>query len=45
MPTSVTFAGQNWLITPAALAVNEPKPTSISDQIWVLMLSGVAIIN
>lgn len=38
-----TFAGQNWLITPAALAVNEPRPQSISSQKWQLMLSGVAI--
>jgi hypothetical protein len=45
MPTTVTFAGQNWLITPAALAVNEPKPQSISNQNWLLVLSGVTIIN
>jgi hypothetical protein len=38
-----TFAGQNWLITPAALAVNEARPQSISNQKWQLMLSGVAI--
>jgi hypothetical protein len=45
MPPSVTFAGQNWLITPAALAVNEPKPPGIGAQKWLLVLSGVTIIN
>jgi hypothetical protein len=39
------FGGQNWLITPAARAVNEPAPASIKDQKWVLVLSGVAIVN
>jgi hypothetical protein len=37
------FAGQNWLITPAALAVGEPRPASIHDQKWLLVLSGVVI--
>jgi len=40
-----TFDGQNWLITPAALAVNQAPPKTISDQEWLLVLSGVAIIN
>lgn len=40
-----SFAGQNWLITPAARAVNEAPPDSISDQAWLLVLSGVAIVN
>jgi hypothetical protein len=35
---------ENWLITPAALAVQEPTPTSISDQKWIIGLSGVAIL-
>jgi len=39
------FAGQNWLITPAALAVGEPSPASIQDQKWLLVLSGVVIAN
>jgi hypothetical protein len=39
------FAGQNWLITPAALAVGEKPPTSIRDQKWLLILSGVVISN
>lgn len=45
MPQLITFAGQNWLITPAALAVNETKPASISNQKWLLVLSGVTIVN
>jgi hypothetical protein len=39
------FAGQNWLITPAALAVGEPAPASIHDQKWLIVLSGVVIAN
>jgi len=35
------FAGQNWLITPAALAVGEHPPANIRDQKWLLVLSGV----
>ncbi len=38
-----TFAGQNWLITPAALALGERPPASIYDQKWLLFLSGVVI--
>ena len=39
------FGGQNWLITPAARAVGESAPASISDQKWLLVLSGVGIVN
>jgi hypothetical protein len=39
------FAGQNWLITPAALAVGEPPPANIHDQKWLLVLSGVVFAN
>ena len=39
------FAGQNWLITPAALAVGENPPKDIRDQKWLLVLSGVVISN
>jgi hypothetical protein len=39
------FAGQNWLITPTALAVNEPTPSNITEQKWLLMLSGVAFVD
>jgi hypothetical protein len=39
------YGGQNWLITPAALAVNQTPPSSIIDQKWLLVLSGVGICN
>jgi hypothetical protein len=39
------FAGQNWLITPAALALGEHPPASIHDQKWLLVLSGVVYAN
>lgn len=39
------FAGQNWLITPAALAVGEQPPQSIRDQKWLLILSGIVLAN
>jgi hypothetical protein len=40
-----SFAGQNWLITPAATSVGEAKPGSAADQTWLLILSGVVNIN
>jgi hypothetical protein len=43
MKVLTNFAGQNWLITPAALAVGERPPASIHDQKWLLVLSGVVI--
>jgi hypothetical protein len=45
MKVLTDFAGQNWLITPAALAVGEPPPASIHDQKFLLVLSGVVIAN
>jgi hypothetical protein len=45
MKVLTEFAGQNWLITPAALAVGEVPPASIHDQSFLLVLSGVAIAN
>ena len=39
------FAGQNWLITPAALAVGERPPRDIREQKWLLILSGVVLAN
>ena len=39
LPT--TPEGQNWMITPAALAVNEPPPARVSDQKFLLVLTGV----
>jgi len=43
--TFSTFAGQNWLITPVALAVNEPRPPSIVEQRWHIEFSGVGILD
>jgi hypothetical protein len=39
------FAGQNSLITLAALAIGEAPPHSIRDQKWLLILSGVVLAN
>lgn len=39
------FAGQNWLVTPAARAVNQPVPPGVQDEKWLLVLSGVATLN
>jgi hypothetical protein len=41
----ISFGGQNWLITPAARAVGEAAPATISGQKWLLVLSGVGIVN
>jgi hypothetical protein len=41
MKELTNFKGQNWLITPAALALNDPRPRNIHDQKWILVLSGV----
>jgi hypothetical protein len=40
-----SFGGENWLITPAASAVHETPPATISNQRWLLVLSGVALVN
>jgi len=40
-----SFAGQNWLITPAARAANEAPPANIQEQTWLLTLSGVAMVD
>jgi pimeloyl-ACP methyl ester carboxylesterase len=40
-----TFGAQSWLITPAARAINEPPPENIGRQKWLLVLSGVGIVN
>jgi len=39
------FGGQDWLIMPAARAVNEVVPANISRQRWLLVLSGVVTVN
>jgi hypothetical protein len=43
--STITFTGQNWLVTPAALAVNEAKPSQIADQLWHIVLTGVAVVD
>jgi len=45
MKVLTDFAGQNWLITPTALAVGEHPPASIHDQKFLLVLSGVVFAN
>ena len=40
-----TYAGQNWLISPVASAVNQPPPARILDQRFLLVLSGIAIVD
>jgi hypothetical protein len=39
------FAGQNWLITPVALAVGEHPPATIQMQKWLVVLTGVVNAN
>jgi hypothetical protein len=45
MIEATQFAGQNWLITPAATAVNQVPPSHIHQQLWLLVLTGVAIVD
>jgi hypothetical protein len=45
MKVLTDFAGQNWLITPAALAVGEQPPSNIHNQKFLLVLSGVVLAN
>lgn len=35
----------DWIITPTAPSVNEPTPTDVAEQRFLLILSGVAIID
>jgi hypothetical protein len=39
------LVGQNWTITPAAPGPNEPAPRSFSEQKWVLVMTGVAVVD
>jgi hypothetical protein len=41
MKTLSNFRGENWLITPAPLAANDPPAADIRDQKWLLVLTGV----
>jgi hypothetical protein len=36
------YACENWLITPAAPAVGEAPPANVSEQSFMLVLTGVA---
>lgn len=39
------YACANWMITPAALAVNEAPPADVSNQSFMLVLTGVAVVD
>jgi murein DD-endopeptidase MepM/ murein hydrolase activator NlpD len=45
MIEATQFAGQNWLITPAATAVTNAPPANLHQQLWLLVLTGVVIID
>ncbi|MFT3946097.1 MAG: hypothetical protein QM763_03905 [Agriterribacter sp.] len=43
MKSITKYSVQNYIVAPAALAVNQAPPKSIIDQKWHISLSGVAI--
>jgi hypothetical protein len=45
MIKATQFAGQNWLITPAATAANHAQPADLHEQLWLLVLIGVVIVD
>ena len=45
MKEVTTFAGQNWVVAPVAAAVNQAPPKQIQDQKWLLVLSGIGIVD
>ena len=45
MIEATQFAGQNWLITPAASAVGGAPPADLHQQLWLLVLTGVVIVD
>jgi hypothetical protein len=45
MIEATQFAGQNWLITPAATAANHAPPANLHEQLWLLVLTGVVIVD
>ena len=45
MIEATQFAGQNWLITPAATAANHAPPANLHKQLWLLVLTGVVIVD
>jgi len=38
---SVEYVEENWMVSPAALAVGEPSPATLAAQRWLLSHSGV----
>ena len=45
MLTPSNYVSQNWIISPAGLPVNEAAPISVNNQQFVLILTGVAVID
>jgi len=45
MIEATKFAGQNWLITPAATAATNAPPANLHQQLWLLVLTGVVVID
>ena len=45
MIEATCYACANWVITPAALAVGEAPPGDVSDQRFMLVLTGVAVVD
>jgi hypothetical protein len=45
MPITVQSAGENWVITPAPASPFGAPPRSIQQQQWMLVVTGVAILN
>ncbi len=42
---TLAYESQSHFITPAAVAVTEPAPTSIADQRWIFQTNGVALVD
>jgi hypothetical protein len=40
-----SYVSQHWVITPVSLAFNETAPSSVSEQKWLLVLTGVAVLE
>jgi hypothetical protein len=45
MLTVSSYESQSFFITPAALAVTEPRPATIADQRWIFQMNGVALVD
>lgn len=45
MLTVLSFESQSFFITPAALAITEPRPATIADQRWIFQMNGVALVD